>query len=59
VHERTGPTGVPVVVRLPDGARIGARALDMALVEATAGTTLVGREVRLAADGESVTWSPM
>jgi acetyl-CoA C-acetyltransferase len=59
VHDRDGgPTGAPVVARLPDGARVGARAADASLVAAVTGTTLVGREVRLEASGETVVWSP-
>lgn len=46
-HERDGVTGAPVIARLPDGARVGARALDPDVPAASSGTTLVGREVVL------------
>jgi acetyl-CoA C-acetyltransferase len=56
LHDRGGPTGVAVIARLPDGSRVGARAADPAAPAACSGTTLVGREVRLSARGETVVW---
>jgi acetyl-CoA C-acetyltransferase len=48
LHQRdTGPVAAPVIARFDDGARIGARATDPAVVEDLAGTNLVGAEVRI------------
>lgn len=48
VHERdAGPTEVPVIARLADGRRVGARAEDPSLAAELTGTSLVGEEVRL------------
>jgi acetyl-CoA C-acetyltransferase len=55
-----GPVEAPVIARLPDGSRIGARAADPALPAALAGqTSQVGRQVKLTTDAEGhVTYSP-
>ena len=54
LHDRDGgPVEVPVIVRLADGSRLGARAGDPALPAAVAGTTLVGRRVRIRSDGDA------
>ena len=51
MHERdAGPVGAPVIARLPDGTRIGARARDPRLPEALSGTSLVGSEVRITSE---------
>lgn len=48
MHERdAGTVGAPVIARLPDGSRIGARAADAELPAALSGSSLVGREVRI------------
>lgn len=57
LHERDlGAVEAPVLVRLPDGSRIGARAADPALPAALSRTPLVGREVELHAEGDRVTY---
>jgi acetyl-CoA C-acetyltransferase len=57
-HERdAGPTSAPVVARLGDGSRVGARPADPEMPAELSGTSLVGREVRLAADGEHVLYT--
>ncbi len=55
-----GPIAAPVIARLPEGTRIGARAADPALPAALAGQpSLIGREVRVTTDAEGhVTYSP-
>jgi acetyl-CoA C-acetyltransferase len=55
-----GPIEAPVIARLADGTRIGARAADPALAGALAGqVSQVGREVKLTTDAEGhVTYSP-
>jgi acetyl-CoA C-acetyltransferase len=54
-----GPVEAPVIARLPDGSRIGARAADPALPAALAGQpSLIGREVKVSTDaGGHVTYS--
>jgi acetyl-CoA C-acetyltransferase len=48
LHERdAGPVAAPLVARLPDGSRVGARAATPDLPAALSGTSLVGQEVRL------------
>jgi acetyl-CoA C-acetyltransferase len=59
VHEReAGPVGAPVLVRLPDGSRTGARAASAELVAELSGTSLVGREVELATVDGTTTYVP-
>jgi acetyl-CoA C-acetyltransferase len=55
-HERdAGATSAPVIARMPDGSRAGARAADPELPAALSGTSLVGREVHLdQRDGQTV-----
>jgi acetyl-CoA C-acetyltransferase len=48
LHERdAGPVAAPIVARLDDGTRVGARPDDPELPAALSGTSLVGRRVRL------------
>jgi len=59
VHGRDeGPTGAPVLVRLPDGSRTGARAASPELVVELSGTSLVGRSVALSSDDGATTYVP-
>jgi len=61
LHDRDGgPTAAPVIVRLADGSRLGAQAADPAIPADVAGTTLVGRHVRVTAtpDGAAAVWRP-
>lgn len=55
-HERdSGPVSAPVIARLPDGRRIGARAADPELPADLSRTTVVGREIVLTVvDGGTV-----
>lgn len=55
-----GPVAAPVIARLADGTRIGARSADPQLPAALAGApSLIGRDVKLTTDGEGhVTYSP-
>ncbi len=56
-HERdTGPTSAPLVARLADGRRIGARAGDPALPADLSGRSLVGAEVLLSTSDGTVTY---
>jgi acetyl-CoA C-acetyltransferase len=49
-HERdAGPVSAPVIARLPDGRRVGARAADPELPGELSRTTVVGREIVLTA----------
>lgn len=48
----------PLVARLADGSRVGARAASPELVAELAGTSLVGRRVRLATAGDHSTYEP-
>ncbi|MCU1373608.1 MAG: acetyl-CoA acetyltransferase [Actinomycetia bacterium] len=58
LHERdAGPVAAPVIARLPDGSRVGARAATPDLPAALSGTSLVGREVHLVTRGEHVHYS--
>lgn len=51
LHERgRGPVAAPVVARLPDGTRVGARAADADLPAALSERSLVGTEVHLRTD---------
>ena len=54
-HERAaGPVAAPVIARLPDGRRVGARAADPELPAELSRTVLVGREIVLdVVDGTS------
>lgn len=59
LHDRdAGPVEAPVIVRLADGSRLGAKAASPAIAVAVAGTTLVGRRVRVRTDGDAVVWLP-
>lgn len=59
LHERdTGPTEAPVIARLDDGTRVGARAADPELPAQVAGRALVGTTVRLTATELGTVWSP-
>jgi acetyl-CoA C-acetyltransferase len=58
LHDRDrGPFAVPVIARLPDGSRVGARAADPTIAADLTGTTLVGREVRLEPRDDTVVWT--
>jgi acetyl-CoA C-acetyltransferase len=60
LHERdAGPIEAPVVVRLADGSRLGARAATRSIAAEVAGTTLVGRRVRVRPDGDGAVWLPI
>ncbi len=59
LHDRdAGPVAAPVVVRLADGSRLGARAADPALAAEVSGQTLVGRHVRVRPAGNGAVWLP-
>jgi acetyl-CoA C-acetyltransferase len=59
LHERdAGPVAAPIIARLPDGSRVGARAADPELAAALSGTSLVGRQVRLEDRGDHVHYTP-
>ena len=59
LHDRdAGPVEAPVIVRLADGSRLGARAADPSIAADVAGTTLVGRHVRVLPDGDAAVWHP-
>ena len=59
-HERdTGPVSAPVIARLPDGTRAGARAADPELPAELSRTSLVGREVRLTTVDGTTTYRPV
>jgi acetyl-CoA C-acetyltransferase len=59
LHDRhDGPTAVPIIARLPDGTRVGARAGDPALPAELSGQTLVGTTVELDHDGAKVWYVP-
>lgn len=62
LHDRDGgPIAAPVIVRLADGSRLGARAASPSIAADVAGTTLVGRRVRVSPglDGQPATWHPV
>jgi hypothetical protein len=46
-HRQRGPVAAPVIARLPDGRRTGARVADPALPAALEGTSLIGATVRI------------
>ena len=57
-HERDlGAVSAPVIARLPDGSRVGARAEDPELPAAVSRASLVGREVKLRTDGGVTTYT--
>jgi acetyl-CoA C-acetyltransferase len=59
-HERgTGPVSAPVIARLPDGRRIGARAGDPQLPAELSRTQIVGREVVLTVVDGATTFRPV
>jgi len=59
LHDRDGgPVAAPVIARLADGSRIGARAGSPDLPAALAGTTLVGREVTVGTDDGRAVYHP-
>lgn len=59
IHDRQrGPVAAPVIVRLPDGRRLGARAAGGALPSDLAGTSLVGEKVRLTTSDGKVFYDP-
>lgn len=59
VHDRErGPVAAPVIARLPDGRRLGARAADETLAADLAGRSLVGEKVQLATSGGKVFYDP-
>ena len=60
LHDRdAGPVAAPVIVRLADGSRLGAKAADPSIAAAVAGTTLVGRRVRVRTHGDAAVWAPI
>jgi hypothetical protein len=59
LHDRaTGPIEAPVIVRLADGSRLGARAAAPSIAVDAAGTTLVGNRVRVRTVGDAAVWLP-
>ena len=59
-HERDrGPVEAPVVARLADGSRTGARPADPELPSALSGTSLVGTEVELAVVDGATVYAPI
>ena len=59
-HERdAGPVSAPLIARLPDGSRVGARAADPELPAELSRTSLVGRDVRLATVDGVTTYRPV
>lgn len=60
LHERDrGAVAAPVIARLADGSRVGARADDPALPAALSGTSLVGRQVRLVSRPDHTYYEPL
>ena len=58
-HERdAGPVSAPMIARLPDGRRIGARAGDPELPAELSRTPVVGREVVLTVVDGAMTYLP-
>lgn len=55
----TGPDAAPVIARLPNGARVGARAESPELVVELSGRSLVGHEVVLAERDGRTTYAPV
>lgn len=59
-HLRDGTqAAAPVIARLPDGRRIGARPADPALPAELVNRSLVGSQVRLRASGSGVAYEPV
>lgn len=58
LHDRSGPVEAGVLVALPDGSRLGARAEDDDLVRDVSGTTLAGRTVRVFEKDGKAWWRP-
>jgi acetyl-CoA C-acetyltransferase len=59
LHDRDrGPVAAPVIARLADGSRTGARPADPQLPAALSGTSLVGQEVELTMDNGKVSYVP-
>jgi acetyl-CoA C-acetyltransferase len=60
LHDRdAGPAEAPVIVRLANGARLGAKAAFTSIAAEVAGTTLVGRRIRVHPDGDgAAVWLP-
>ena len=59
LHDRDdGPVSAPVLARLPDGRRVGARAADRELPKSLSGGSLVGATVELFTDGKRVWYTP-
>lgn len=59
LHDRErGPVAAPVVARLPDGSRVGARAASARLAADLAGTSLVGEAVVLKESNGKVSYQP-
>jgi acetyl-CoA C-acetyltransferase len=59
LHDRdAGPIAAPVVVELPNGSRIGARARNEQLVKDLSNSTLVGLTVRLSTRDGQVSYEP-
>ena len=60
LHDRdAGPVAAPVIVRLADGSRLGAKAAAASIATEVAGTTLVGRRVRVRTHGDDAVWAPI
>jgi acetyl-CoA C-acetyltransferase len=60
LHERDeGAVGAPVIARLLDGTRIGARARDPKLPPSLSGTSLVGSEVRITSVDDKAFYEPV
>ena len=59
LHERdAGPVAAPVIARLPDGTRIGARALDPGLPATLSGRQIVGHEVQITSVDDKAFYEP-
>jgi acetyl-CoA C-acetyltransferase len=59
LHDRDrGPVAAPIIARLPDGSRVGARAASDQLAADLAGTSLVGQDVVLRNEDGKVSYEP-
>lgn len=59
LHDRdAGPVAAPVIVRLADGSRLGAKAASASIAAEVAGVSLVGRRVRVRTEGDAAVWLP-
>lgn len=59
LHDRhRGPMAAPIIARLPDGSRVGARLAEPSLASELSGTSLVGREVDLTTIAGKVVYEP-